>query len=150
MYAISYDCIKTRLQTYADWLSVCFLYCSFSAATSFLLTHHWKNVSVIQEMTTHTIRMAKFLPTIVNNHQPEETTIMKSTYIYSSFQIRSFVQIARCYRMARRSRSDIFGAACRLGRYTQQHLLNKDMRIGNGQRGRKIIPIIKSIMKNGM
>jgi hypothetical protein len=132
--------------------------CSFSAATSFLLTHHWKSMSIIQEMTDHSIRIAMFLPTIANKHQPEETSFMRSTYIYSSSQIRLFVQnlqIARCYRKAQCSRNDIFGAAYQLGKYTQQHLLNnlKAMRIlvvGNGRRERKFIPIIKSIMKNGM
>ena len=152
MYVISYDYIKTRFPTYADWLSIFFLYCSFSTATSFLLTYHWKSISVIQEMTAHTIRMAKFLPTIMisNKHQPGETPFMKSAYIYSSFQTRPFEQIARCYRKERHSRSEIFGAACRLGKCTRQHLLNKTMRIGNGRRGRNFIPIIKSIMKNGM
>ena len=109
-------------------------------------------MSVMQEMMTHTMRMAKFFPTIANNDsdQPEETPFMKSTYIYSSFQIRPFVWIAKCYRMARHSRSEIFGAACQLGKHRRQHLLNEAMRIGNGRRGRRFIPIIKSIMKNGI
>ena len=31
-----------------------------------------------------------------------------------------------CYRKVRHSRSEIFGAACRLGKYTRQHLLDKE------------------------
>jgi hypothetical protein len=50
-------------QAYADWCSICFSCCSFSAATSFLLMYHWKSISVIQERAAHAIRMPKFLPT---------------------------------------------------------------------------------------